>query len=331
MDRNLRIIYMEANNNNRKINPKSIILPELIALNIPGFYYHSQPVTPNVLSFTKINSEDWFLEFVQLIESKLGKEYFPVMRMSDGEYTFLLGQQFPYKQGHTFLQYVIKVLIVLRNKIFKKNNFQAATLPGVSSGNYNITEINKQKEKIIEQIKFIAQYGVLALHLTFPLKPFQEHFHYPLKKWLDKNNINLNRNNYYPFYFVYALLRGEHKSKILKNKTILIFHSANGAKRNQIIASLKKEGVKKIIWHEISASRSMFDSITLKPEYFQADLVLVGAGVGKFNILAQLTPLNIPCIDAGFVFEVWANDENKWKRPFMVPDWDWDEEKIKFR
>ena len=314
----------------RIINSKSIILPELIPLNIPGFYKYSQSETANVLSFTKLKSEDWFKEFVNVIETKLGKEYFPVMRMSDGEYTFLLGQQFPYKQGYTISQYVRKLLIVLRNKLFKKKHFQAATLPGVSSGRYNLQEINKQQDKIIEQIKFIAKYGVLALHLTYPLKPFQEHFHLPLKQWFDKNNIKLTKNNYYPFYFVYALLRGEQKQKILKDKNVLVLHSANGEKRDKIKLSLKNEGVNDILWHEISVSRSMYDKINLIPDYFNVDIAFIGAGVGKFNIIAQLAPLNIPCIDAGFVFEVWANDENIWKRPMMVPDSEWDEKKVNY-
>lgn len=315
----------------RKINPKSIILPELISLNIPDFDKHSQPVTINVLSFENITSDDLFKEFVDVIVSKLSKEYFPVMRMSDGEYTFLLGHHYPYMQGFTLKQYLKKVLIILRNRIFIKNNFQAATLPGVSSGDYKLHEIIAQKEKIVQQIKFIAQKGVLALHLTYSSKPFQEHFHLPLKQWFNENNIELTRNNYYPFYFVYALLRGKQKQKILKDRMVLVLHSANGEKQDQIKTSLRNEGVKDIIWHEISASRSMFDTIALKPEYFNADIAFIGAGVGKFNIIAQLAPLNIPCIDVGFVFEVWANEENKWKRPIMVPDWEWEEEKICFR
>ena len=147
---------------------------------------------------------------------------------------------------------------------------------------------------------------------------------------VDKNKIDLNGDNYYPFYFVYALLRGKAKERILRNKCIIVFHSANGIKKEKITASLLKEGVSKIFWHEISPNRSMFDKIQLKKEYFSADLALIGAGVGKFNILSQLEPLNIPCIDAGYIFEVWADENNKWKRPFIVPDWDWDENKIKF-
>ena len=33
--------------------------------------------------------------------------------------------------------------------------------------------------------------------------------------------------------------------------------------------------------------------------------------------------LNVPCIDAGFVFKVWANPENKWKRPGCANDEDY--------
>lgn len=149
-------------------------------------------------------------------------------------------------------------------------------------------------------------------------------------KWLNNSEIELNANNYYPFYFVYALLRGQYKKRILANRKVLIFHSAVGEKRKRIFESLQNEGVKSVILHEISSNRSMFDKIELKKEYFDSDIAFIGAGVGKFNIISQLEPLNIPCIDVGFVFEVWANEENKWKRPMMVPDCEWEDEKVNF-
>ncbi len=314
----------------RKISKKTIILPEIIPFVIPDFKKHSEPVIPNVLSFKKINSEQWFYEFVSKIESKISKEYFPVMRLSDGEYSFLLGEKYPGFYGIDYLTYIKQILSVTRRKLFINGKFNAATRPGVSSGNYNFREIRKQQSNIINCMRKISNNGILALHLTYSLKPFQEKYHYSLKKWLEKNQIYLNKNNYYPFYFVYALLRGRYKERILRNKKIIVFHSAQGKKREQIIRSLRKEGVVKVFWHEISPNRSMFDKIQIKTEYFTADLALVGAGVGKFNILSQLEPLNIPCIDAGFVFEVWANENNKWKRPIMVPDEEWEKEKILF-
>jgi hypothetical protein len=315
----------------RKIPKRSLILPELIPLTIPDFYKHSEPIVPNVLSFQKIDSEQWFNSLVDLVVSKIGKEYLPVMRMSDGEYIFLLGHIYPHYEGHTLVKYIKKVLSIAKQKLNSKKEFQASTLPGVSSGSYLVHEINGQKKKIADQIKFIAQHGVLALHLTYGINPFQEHYHYPLKKWFSKNQIELNQHNCFPFYFVYALLRGSNKKKLFVDKSVIVFHSAKGIKREKIEKSLLKEGVKEIIWYEISASRSMFDEIDFKPEHFNADIALVGAGVGKFNILEQLKALNIPCIDAGFVFEVWADENNKWKRPIMVPDWEWVDEKIEFK
>lgn len=316
--------------NNRKIDERSLILPELIPLHIPDFTEHTSSSIPNVLSFRKIESETWFLEFINEVVSKIGKEYYPVMRMSDGEYSFLLGDKYPYLAGHTLWGYLKKVFFLTQKKVSGAGKFKAATLPAVSSGNYDKKEIRNNYGYIVGCIRKIAEQGVLAMHLTYPLKPFQEHFHHPLKKWINEDRIPFNENNYYPFYFVYALLRGSAKEKILQDKTLLIFHGADGPKKERIIQSLKKEGADRVIWHQISGNRSMFDTVEISDDYLNADVALVGAGVGKFNILAQLEPLGIPCIDAGFVFEVWANEKNKWKRPIMVPDWEWDESKIEF-
>lgn len=315
----------------RKINPKSLILPELIPLIIPDFVNHSKPVLPYVLSFEKISSEEWFMKFVNDVEGKMGKEYFPVMRMSDGEYAFLIGEKFPYFSSYNnMFSYLQQCISIFKSKYIYKKNYNAATLPNVSSGNYKIDEIDKQRKNIVEKIREISLKGVLALHLTYPMKPFQEHYHYPLKKLFIKNDIKLTNKNYYPFYFVYALLRGPLKKRILENKNILILHSATGEKRNKIIKSLHKENVSSVIWHEISSNRSMFDKIDLKEKYFEADVAFIGAGVGKFNIFSQLEDLKIPCIDIGFVFEVWANEENKLLRPYMVNDSEWDNSKINF-
>ncbi len=304
----------------RKIPRKSLILPYLIKLRIPGFLKQSEFIIPNVLSFQKIDSEEWFNKFAEDIFNKIGKEYCPIIRMSDGEYKFLLGDVYPYLAGHSLRDYVSNVCIVLYSRLFKRKSFNAATLPGVSSGDYSFTEINKHREQIVRQIKYLSESGVLALHLTYAMKPFQEHFHKPFLGWLNNNKIDLNKKNYYPFYFVYALLRGPLKYKLFQNRVVLIFHSATGLKKQRIIESLIFEGVKKVIWHEISSNKSLFDLIEFKSDYFEAEIAFVGAGVGKINILAQLGPLKIPCIDAGYVFEVWADHSNKMKRAIMIPD-----------
>ena len=99
------------------------------------------------------------------------------MRMSVGEYAFLLGEKFPYFSfSNNIFSYLKKCIAVFKSKYIDKKNFNAATLPNVSSGEYRIDEINKQRKNIINKIREISFKGVLALHLTFPKKPFQEHY-----------------------------------------------------------------------------------------------------------------------------------------------------------
>ena len=249
--------------------------------------------------------------------------------MSDGEYQFILGDAPPVYHSN-LLPFIKSYLGYLLRKLKKNSNFKAATLPGVSSGTYTKSEIQTVMKQYARWMKSIAEKGILALHLTYSKKSFQDKFHYPLKKWFDNNNIILNEDNYYPFYFVYGIFRGEERKRILKNRSVLIVHSAEGEKREKIIESLYKEGIKDVKWLTISPSRSLFDEINVDKYIGEIDIVFLGAGVGKPNILMQLEKLSVPCIDAGFVFEVWAKEENKWLRPIMVNDDDWDADKIKF-
>ena len=52
----------------------------------------------------------------------------------------------------------------------------------------------------------------------------------------------------------------------------------------------------------------------------KVDLVLVGAGVGKVNVLPQLEVLAVPCLDAGYLFEVWADPASGVERLYCIPD-----------
>nr|WP_298994243.1 hypothetical protein [uncultured Polaribacter sp.] len=313
----------------KKINKKSIIFPELVPFVIPDFEKHNQEIVPKVLSFTNKSSQEWFNEFVTAVESKIGKEFYPIVRMSDGEYQFLLGDVPPIYHSD-IVSFAKSSFMHFLRRLKKTKDFKAATLPGVSSGTYTKDEISDVMRQYGKWMKSLSEKGVIALHLTYSKKSFQDKFHYHLKRWFTNNNIVINKDNYYPFYFVYALLRGESRKRIFKNNRVLVIHSAEDDKREKIKKSLQNEGVSKVDWLKISSSRSLFDQIDVNKYVGQVDLVLLGAGVGKPNIMVQLEKLKVPCIDAGFVFEVWAEDENKWKRPFMVKDSDWDLDKIKF-
>ena len=310
-----------------RINEESVIFPEVIKLEIPDFLNHSKLSNTYTLSFKNNDSKKWFNDFAEILISKIGKEYFPIVRISDGEYKFLLGELNPYKGSYNIFKHFYFYLNYFYS-FFSK--FEAKTKGIYTSGIYSRNEINIIKKSTIENLRFISENGIVAFHLTYTHLPFQEYYHKPLSLFLEKNNIKIDEFNYYPFYFVYALLRGSFVNKILKDRSILIVHGADFDKKNTIINTLRKIGVKEIYWHSISSSHSLFDKVILKPEYYNVELVLVGAGIGKFNIFPQLRELNRPCIDAGFVFEAWANEENKWNRAFMVSDSDWDLNKVRF-
>ncbi len=309
------------------INQETKIMPYFVKLDIPDFSYHSLESKTYTLSFKQIESQDWFLEFSNLVISKIGKGYLPIVRLSDGEYKFLLGEINPYKKSINIFRHLYFYIKYIFNAFSK---FEAKTKGIYTSGIYSRKEIELEKKNTINNLRLIAKHGILALHLTYTRKPFQEYYHRPLSLFFKNNSINLTNYNYYPFYFVYALLRGSMAGKILKDRTILIIHGADDKKKINIITSLKKLGVKKVYWISISSSHSLFDKIVLKTEHYNSDLVLIGAGIGKFNIFPQLINLNRPCIDAGFVFEAWANEDNKWHRAFMVPDSEWDINKVRF-
>jgi hypothetical protein len=311
------------------LEKKYLILPHLIHLNIPFFLKHYREDI-KTLSVLPDKSEYQYSTFVKLITDSIGKKYLPVMRMSDGEYNFILGEKPPIKRNVTYFKFLHQYLKYLKRKIFPTKNFTASTLPNISSGYFDHNEKRNAHLTYPSFVKEISNHGILALHLTFANKPFQENYHPSLKKWFDFNEIKINANNYIPFYFVYALLRGEDCKRIISGKNILVIHSAEGERKEKIKNSIVQLGANQVDWLRISPSKSFFDKIDIDKYIGKIDLCLVGAGIGKPNILVQLKPLSVPCIDAGYVFEVWADENNKWKRAMMVPDSEWDDSKISF-
>jgi len=304
------------------------ILPESIDFEIPGFICHYVPGI-KTLALSNRNCGEWFHGFVDRVIAACGHRYLPVCRMSDGEFRFCVGDQPPSVR----LPWLKRQKIVLRRRasnILKGGKFFAATQKTVSSGEYSKEEWQDAKASYGRFIREISEKGILALHLSYGPAPFQEHYLPAFKQWLNDNVIMLTGDNYAPFYFVYAMLTGPSRTEIFGGRRVLVVHSATGVKQQRIIESLKREGVEEVHWCPISSSRSLFDRIDISGYIGRIDIVVVGAGVGKPNILVQLEPLQVPCIDAGFVFEVWANPENKWKRAWCVPDEKFDVNKVKF-
>lgn len=289
------------------------ILPHEIALRIPGFEAWDLPWS-KTLALSPAPCEEQFERFLQRIEGAIGREHLPVCRMSDGEYRFLLGDQPPDIRLPLSLRLRTQV-----GRLRAGRTFSASTRPDVSSGEYSAEEWRSSRRRYTELLRTMAGDGILALHLSYGRVPFQEHYFPALRRWLDESGISLTRENCHPFYFVYAALTGPAAERLIRGRRVLLVNSSTGAKRGAIEAAMERQGAKAIRWIGTSARRSLYDRIDTEGLCREVDIAFVGAGVGKPNVLNQLRPLRVPCLDAGFVFEVWADPRAAKDRSYCSP------------
>jgi hypothetical protein len=289
---------------------------------IPEFKRNSTAGRDRVLVQNMIDCEVWFAEFVELIISNRGKVFLPVCRLSDGEYMFILGEQ-PLDIRLPFRVKARQWLGKLKHHLLLKGGIGAFTQGHYHSGEYSLNEWIQARREMPKLIRLLSEKGILALHLNYTCIPFQERYFPALNSWLINNKIKIDASNYYPFYFIYALLNGSNSKRLYEDQRILIVHGEQGNKRQRIIDGVLKRGARKVYWCSISLKRSYFDIVDVEPYKNKVDFCLVGAGIGKPAILLQLEPLGVPCIDAGFAFEVLADENNKWERAVSATDSDW--------
>ncbi len=294
-----------------------LILDNYIDLNLSEFQSSCRNI--QTLSVNILDSNKWFEDFCIRIEQAIeSKKYLPVVRLCDGEYIFIIGKNIASKRLSFFKK------LKINSKEFLKQLINYKLVAGgenrYKSGTYTANERKVFLQTYLDNIRDISKSGIMALHLSWGNVPFTEGLWPKLKKHFDQNNIFIDSNNYVPFYFVYALLAGSKSKLIFENKNILVINGAKDEKRESIINQLYKRGVKKVIWKTISTDRSLFDKLDFDIVDLNVDLVLVGAGIGKLNILKQLSVLNVPCIDIGFYFEILANEKLKFERTMCYTD-----------
>jgi hypothetical protein len=264
------------------------------------------------LSVEDIDCNIWYENFVQLLVNKINsKTYFPICRFSDGEYLFIFDEPFP-KLSFNIFHFILEFSKFIKSRIL---NFKAGMSGIYQSGSYNIQEKKLIRNLYYSKIKYLSEKGIIALHLSYGEVKFQEKYFDSLKINFEKKNIVINKNNYFPFYFVYAAFSCDDVLKILDKRSVLIVTSAYEQKKNSVNKSLFKLGVKDIFWTDISKDRSIYDKINITEFVGKVDIVLIAAGIGKVFLFDQLEELNVPCIDIGFIIEVWNNPENGHKRP----------------
>jgi hypothetical protein len=305
------------------------IMSHTIPFTIPGFERHFTPFD-YTLAPEPLGSSEWFARFNKRVQEAIGRRYLPICRMADGEYLFLFGYQSPSLRWRPWKRFLLACHGAGNVARALLKGFDSTTTRGVSSGQMSWAEWQLYRATLSQAYRELLSEGILAMHLGVSVIPWQEEYFPALGRWLAGAQVVVTPDNYVPFYFMYALLRGPARRDILGGRNIVVVHSATGEKRKRIEASLARERVRRVEWLPVSRSRSFEDVLDLTSIRGRTDLCLIGAGVGKANVIRQLKPLGAPCLDAGFVFEVWADPAKQWERPMMTPDCDFDIAKVRF-
>lgn len=302
---------MKTFTNRRKI--KSKILPHLIPFYLHGFY--NDVTTGHTLALEDIDCSDWFQIFIKKLTQQKEKKFFPICRLSDGEYTFICGNQPPIK--NFLLTQILSSIKFCFENIKPKRQFEAGESGIYHSGKYLRKEISEYLPNYLNNLKELSEVGILALHLTYSRNPFQERFHFALNKIFETFGIKINANNYFPFYFVYAFFQTNEFYQYIKHKNVLFITGSDEQKMKLVEKKFMNFGAKYIEFYSISSNRSLFDILDLRSiKNKNVDICFVAAGIGKPNIMVQLKPLECICIDVGYMFEVWANENLAYNRPW---------------
>ena len=289
---------------------------------VPGFERSYPRGSMKVLALSDRDSRNWYRDFVAAIRNAIGKQYLPICRIADGELLMMLGPQ-PPDYRLSWRSRMRQLLSRIKEHYLLKGGIGPFTAGHYHSGEFSAEEWRQCRREFPELVQTLGRSGIIAWHFVYTNAPFHEHFFPALQRWTQRHEVQITEANYYPFYFVYALLTGPSRHEIFAGRSVLVVNGAEGEKRERIIAGIKAQGVKTVHWCPISLKRSYFDQVDITPFIGRVDLALVGAGIGKLRILPQLAPLQVPCIDAGFVFETWANPDNRFKRVWCAADEDW--------
>lgn len=285
---------------------------------IPGFELSYPEGIFRAIDICDRPTDLWYSQFKETLIGAIGHRYLPVIQMSDGEFIFCVGH-YPAIRGSEELlhKYILRqAKYFLKDSLTKKRNkkFRGGKDSKIPSGIYSPKECVTLRPLYAKYLKEIGRKGLLCLHFTYRNNQFAQQYFLPIIHWLTANHIKLESTNYFQKYFVYAFLNGPDRSQIFGQKRILIVTNCNEDKRKRITTNLRKEGSENIQFLQISKNRSMYDILDLSKVNLPVDVVLIGAGIGKPNIIQQLEKTNTLCIDAGFCIECLAYPEYRRSR-----------------
>jgi hypothetical protein len=292
-----------------------------VALGIPGFEFSGRETPVVQYALDRRTSEIWYESSKRRLLSQFGKGYFPVFRFSDGECYFCLGYRIPPPPpGHSAPVHYVRTALSAYVKYRCHRVFWSGQ-PGYGHEVYRGKQWSRLRFEFSTLLREIAECGVIAANFASH-RGFESMSRYvpDIFDWFDSHEIHLNSENYIPFYFIYAMLLGPEGHKFLRNRRVLVITNLTSEKETRLRAYFEAESVAEVQFIGISRSSSMTDRIHLREEHDGTDLVLVGAGVGAANILAQVRPLHTLSIDAGFVLECYQNPAYRGSRVFTLSD-----------
>jgi hypothetical protein len=180
----------------------------------------------------------------------------------------------------------------------------------------------------VDDLRYVAQAGLLA-PLVFPgnVGPVRRRFPAFWKRqgedgaatfldFLYENGVFLDRGNYVPFYVVYAYLTSSSFAKAVDGKKVCLLN-----------ADIDMPSCRK--WFSSLSSRPDLVPVPISPSYVatrwadmredvlravppDADLCLVGAGVGALRVCADIgRRFSIPALDAGHALNMMNDMEKK--------------------
>jgi hypothetical protein len=236
------------------------------------------------------DANSWLEKFSNTLDNAIGSQNYPVYRMADGEYRFLMGRKFDwYKRPRLRELAGFLFTVFCRNRSWKTSWGET----------YDSKEYRTLRKKLIEDITTIAKSGFLALYLYDNGLHAFENYNAVIPRFLSRNEIELTPKNYVPFHFpVEYIIRGC-KTGLFHNRRVLVVSSLPTDKASLATYSLKEVGAKSITHVTISATRAMKDRINLPSTMPAIDICLVAAGIGSAALIPQLKFVCGPVIDIG--------------------------------
>lgn len=225
--------------------------------------------------------------FINLILSSINENrFFPVYRMADGEFAFLLGA-IPARNS-TFLT---------RAKIYIKK-LTALSFATSWGETFSRGELKRFRQSLKNVLSEIAIYGMLAIYLVEC--PYENYTQYnrPILNYLNSLSIRLTARNYVPFHVCLSAVLME-AQRLINGQNILFISSISPEEQNSLRRRLAKHKPQSIEFLSISPSKAYKEKINTNLLRRHPSIVFVSAGIGSAFIMMQLKHLCCPVIDIG--------------------------------